>query len=106
MYWPTYTIYLNQNFNRTKISRICKEILPHVRINGNNFFLTSHLKETPKQYMEVCYRIFISALFREIFSLEIFSSPPSWKFVDMHDTSQLGSRDIFFSHDTMINMLP
>ena len=25
--------------------------------------------------------------------------------MDMHDTSQLGSRD-FFSHDTMTNMLP
>ena len=68
-------------------------------------FLSSHLKETPKQYMEVYYRIFISALFREIFSFEIFSCPPSWIFLDMHDTSQLGSRD-FFSHDTMINMLP
>ena len=55
--------------------------------------------------MEVYYRIFISALFREIVLFEIFSCPPSWIFVDMHDTSQLGSRD-FFSHDTMINMLP
>ena len=55
--------------------------------------------------MEVYYRIFISALFREIFSFEIFSCPPSWIFVDMNDTSQLGSRD-FFSHDTIINMLP
>ena len=58
-------------------------------------FLSSHLKETPKQYMEVYYRIFISALFREIFSFEIFSCPPSWIFVDMHDTSQLGSRNFF-----------
>ena len=30
-------------------------------------FLLSHLKETPKQYTEVCYRILISALFGEIF---------------------------------------
>ena len=29
--------------------------------------LSSHLKETPKQYIEVYYRIFISALFGEIF---------------------------------------
>ena len=67
-------------------------------------FLSSHLKETPKQYIEVYYRILISALFGEIFRLEIFSCPPSWIFVDMHDTSQLGSRD-FFSYDTMVNML-
>ena len=58
-------------------------------------FLSSRLKETPKQHMEVYYRIFISALFREKFSFEIFSSPPSWIFVDMHDTSQLGHA-IFF----------
>ena len=30
-------------------------------------FLSSYLKETPKQYIEVYYRIFISALFGEIF---------------------------------------
>ena len=30
-------------------------------------FLSSYLKETPKQYIEVYYRILISALFREIF---------------------------------------
>ena len=29
--------------------------------------LSSHLKDTPKQYIEVYYRIFISALFGEIF---------------------------------------
>ena len=39
--------------------------------------LSSHLKETPKQYIEVCNRIFISALFGEIFCLEVFSCPPS-----------------------------
>ena len=55
--------------------------------------------------MEIYYRIFISALFREMLSFEIFSCLPSWIFVDMHDTSQPGSRD-FFSHDTMMNMLP
>ena len=59
-------------------------------------FLSSLLKETLKQYIEVYYRIFMSALFRKIFSFEISSCPPSWIFVDMHDTSQLGSRDIFF----------
>ena len=30
-------------------------------------FLSSYLKETPKQYIEVYYRIFISALFGELF---------------------------------------
>ena len=30
-------------------------------------FLSAYLKETPKQYIEVYYRIFISALFGEIF---------------------------------------
>ena len=67
-------------------------------------FLSSHFKETPKQYIEVYYIIFVSALFPEIFSLEILSCPPSWIFVDLQDTSQLGSRD-FFSYDTMVNML-
>ena len=43
-------------------------------------FLSSHFKETPKQYMEVYNRIFISALFRKIFSFKIFSCPP-WIFV-------------------------
>ena len=30
-------------------------------------FLPSHLEETTKQYMEVYYRIFMSALFRDVF---------------------------------------
>ena len=30
-------------------------------------FLSSHLKETPKQYIEVYDRVLISALFGEIF---------------------------------------
>ena len=30
-------------------------------------YLSSYLKETPKQYIEVYHRIFISALFGEIF---------------------------------------
>ena len=47
-------------------------------------------------HIEVYYRILKSALFGEIFCFEIFSFPPSWIFVDMHDTSQLGSRNLFF----------
>ena len=42
----------------------------HVKrnLNGNkNFYRLAHLKETPKLYIEVYYRIFISALFRDIF---------------------------------------
>ena len=35
--------------------------------NGNKKFLSSHLKETSKQHVEVDYRIFPSALFRDIF---------------------------------------
>ena len=30
-------------------------------------FLSSHLKETPKLYIEIYYRILTSALFRDIF---------------------------------------
>ena len=46
------------------------------------------MKSNPKQYAEPFYGIFISTLFHEEFSLQIFSCPPSWTFVDMHDTSQ------------------
>ena len=53
--------------------------------------LSSHLIETPKQYIEVHYKIFITALFGKII-------------VDMYDTSQLGSRN-FFSYDSMTNLL-
>ena len=47
-------------------------------------FLSSPLKETPKPHAEVYYRIFIFAVFRDIFWLEVLSCPPSWIFVDMH----------------------
>ena len=56
--------------------------------------------KTPKQYIVVYYRIFISAVVGEIRYLDL----KSWIFVDMHDMSQLGSRN-FFSYDTMINLL-
>ena len=59
-------------------------------------FLSSHLKETPKLHVQFYYRILTLALFREIFSLEILSCLPSWIFVDMHDTSQVGSRNFIF----------
>ena len=42
------------------------DLLQVVRFLRQNI-LSSYLKETPKQYIEVYYRIFISALFGEIF---------------------------------------
>ena len=39
----------------------------HVKGKWQQKFLSSYLKETLKQYIEVYYRIFISALFGEIF---------------------------------------
>ena len=35
--------------------------------NGNKKILSSYLKETSKQHVEVDYRIFPSGLFRDIF---------------------------------------
>ena len=61
---------------------ISTSVLIDAKIQGDNFhafvssliegkwqqkFLSFYLKETPKQYTEVCYRIFMPALFREIF---------------------------------------
>ena len=58
-------------------------------------FLSSHFKETPKLYtVDVYYRIFISALFHDIFWLEILSCPPILIIVDMHVT--LESRNHIF----------
>ena len=68
---------------------------------ATKFFIVSFERDSKTMYRSL---IVISALFGEIFGLEIFSCPPSWIFVDMHDTSQLGSRD-FLSYDTMVNML-
>ena len=61
--------------------------------------LLSYSKETPKQHIEVYYRIFISALFGEIFSLEIFICTCH---IDMHDTSQLGSRNFTLTTQELI----
>ena len=91
-------------FIEALLSAITHIPIPLIKGKWQQMFLSSHLKETLKQYMEAYYRIFRSALFREIFSFEIFSFPPSWIFVDMHDTSQLGLRDSF-SYDTMVNLL-
>ena len=41
--------------------------MPLVKGKWQQKFLWAYLKETPKQYIEVYYRIFISALFGEIF---------------------------------------
>ena len=57
--------------------------------------LSSQLKETPKQCIEVHYKSFIFAFFRETFSSKIvkFSA-----ILDMihHDTSQVGSSNSLF----------
>ena len=52
-------------FTKVKISRL--NDCPRVKGKWQQNVLSSHLKETPKQYIEVYYRIFISALFGEIF---------------------------------------
>ena len=46
--------------------------------------------------IDVYYRILTSALFRDIFWLEILSYPLSWIFLDMDNTSQPGSRNFIF----------
>ena len=48
------------------------------------------------EFKGVFYRIFKYALFREIFWLKISSCSPFWIFVDMHDTSKVGSRNFIF----------
>ena len=58
--------------------------------------LSSYLKESTKQLLEVFYRTFTSSLFGEIFWSEMLGCSPSWIFVDMHDTSQVGSHDFIF----------
>ena len=68
----------------------------HVKRNYQQKCLSSHLKETPKQYIEVSYRIFNSALFREILDL-IFAVC-----MIRHNWSDA----ILFSCKTMINMRP
>jgi hypothetical protein len=59
--------------------------------------LLFHLKERLKSSLKSCYICFISCLILEIFWLKVMNWPPSWMFEDMHDTSQVGSRNFFFS---------
>ena len=51
------------------MSRNLTSFLRKLAIKGKwqQIFLSSHLKETSKQYIEVYYRILISALFGEIY---------------------------------------
>ena len=56
--------------------------------------LPSHLQVTPKHYIEIYDRIFISALFRDIFFIRNIKSSAVWIFVDMSDTIRLGSRNL------------
>ena len=48
---------------------------------------------------ETIYTPFTPALCRKKFWLEILGCSPSWIFVDMHDTSQVGSRNFIFLRD-------
>jgi hypothetical protein len=67
--------------------------------NGN-IFLFTHLKEHLKPYIKLFYRFFISCLLLQIFWLKGIKCPPSLIFVDMHGTSQQGSRKIFIQTNT------
>ena len=66
-------------------------------------FLSFHSKETPDQYTEVYHRIFISALFRDMFWLEILSYPSACIFVDIMIRHSWGDAILLF-YETMINM--
>ena len=48
-------------------SQICSVYISRLKGKWQQNFLSSYLKESPKQYVEVYYRIFIFALFGEIF---------------------------------------
>ena len=67
-------------------------------------FLSAYLKETPKQYIEVYYRIFISALFGEIFDLK-FLGVRHLGYLQICMIRHNWGHAIFFSYDTMINLL-
>ena len=59
-------------------------------------FIVPFERDSKTIYLKIYCRNFTSALFRDIFCLEILSCPPSWIFVDMHDTSQVWSRNFIF----------
>ena len=65
--------------------------------SGKNNFIVSFQRDSKTTYRIYVYRILTSALFCGIFLLEILSCLPSWIFVDIHDTSQVGSRNFFFT---------
>ena len=75
---------------------------------ATKFFIVSFERDFKTIYRSLLQNFYIWPYLVRYFDLvlfgEIFSCPPSWIFVDMHGTSQLGSRD-FFSYDTMVNML-
>ena len=68
--------------------------------------VSSLLKETSKQYIEVYYRFFTSALFLDIFRVDLLSSLPSWIFVDVHGTSEVGSHNSIFSRNNYLKYAP
>ena len=63
--------------------------------NGNKNFIVLFERDSKTIYRSLLQNFYIGLIWCEIFLLEIFSCRPSWIFVDMHGTSQLGSR-IFF----------
>ena len=72
-----YKTHLHQYFSIMTVSNLLEQpcnksdvtnkIVRVVKGKWQQTFLSAYLKETPKQYIEVYYRIFISALFGEIF---------------------------------------
>ena len=84
-------LYQNEIWSYTAAIKIC-----HIKGKWEQKILSSYLKETSKPYIkEVFHRIFTSALILEICWFELLS----WIFVDMHDTSQVRSRNFIFLGD-------
>ena len=79
---------------KLKHTCICFSIL--LCIAFGILYLLGHGKETAKLCIDVCYRISVSAIFRDIFWSEILGCPLSWMLVAMHDTPQVGSRNFIF----------
>ena len=62
-----YVIAATKSINFLFLQNVAKYGKYNLKGKWQQKFLSAYLKETPKQYIEVYYRIFISALFGEIF---------------------------------------
>ena len=84
---------LNKNnstiFLRCIFLRLLKEV-------ATKILIVSFERDSKTIYRRSLLRNLICALFRDIFWLEILSRPLSQIFVDMHETSQVGSRNFIF----------